>query len=365
MIEERCMKLFLTSIKTKSTEVNYLSCMRYFKEFGKFKKYQDILKLKPKKLTEVIEDYIMFRREKNNPNSIGYYYYPIQAFLEMNDVLINFKKLKKMFPAKIKTVVERGWTTEEIQKMLDRCSNTKQRAIIHFENASGGRVGIFNGLKMKHLIPINDDIGKCYAIVGYANEIEEYITFLTPEATKALDNYFNKRRSDNEILNEDSPVFRASYNLGEEKTFAANSKTISSIPRYLQKTAGLRDVNTKKWNRYPVAANHGFRHRFDEVLKSVTGINVHLAEKMFAHTSRIVPMDGTYNTPKLENSFDEYKKIIHLLTISPNEHQRIELKQKQKEIDKLKIKTQEIEDLKAKISMIERELRIKEKYPMS
>ena len=52
----------------------------------------------------------------------------------MNDVIINFKKLRKIFPAKIKSVIEHGWTTEEIRKMLDVCSNTKQRAIIHFEN---------------------------------------------------------------------------------------------------------------------------------------------------------------------------------------------------------------------------------------
>ncbi len=64
MVEERCMKVFRASIKTKSTEENYLNCMKYFKDFGKFNKYRDILKLKPKKLTRLIEDYIVFRREK-------------------------------------------------------------------------------------------------------------------------------------------------------------------------------------------------------------------------------------------------------------------------------------------------------------
>lgn len=97
----------------------------------------------------------------------------------MNDIMINFKKIRRLFPAKVKTAVERGWTVEEIRKMLLVANDTRSQAIIHFENASGGRIGIFNGLKRKHLKEIGDETyGKYYAIIGYANEREEYITFL-------------------------------------------------------------------------------------------------------------------------------------------------------------------------------------------
>lgn len=367
---EPCMEIFLESIKTESTKKSYQDAMRYFKDFAEIKTYQNIVDMEPKKLTQLIATYIIHRKKTNNPNSMGFYYHPIQSFLEMNDVLINFKKLRKLFPAKIKTVVERGWTTEEIQKMLNVCSNTKQRAIIHFENGSGGRIGIFDGLKIKHLIEINDDeIGKCYAIIGYADEIEEYITFLTPEATEALDNYLDKRRSDNEVIGEESPVFRTNYKLGSAKVVAATSKSLSSIVRYVQKAAGLRDPSTKKWNRFSVPANHGFRHRFDEVIKSVPGINVHLAEKMFAHTSRIVPLDGTYHTPKMENSFAEYKKIITLLTISDDQRAKYEKHVKDNKLDRLakennqlkehikKLPDQEneISDLKTRLANMEKE----------
>ena len=346
---EPCMEIFLECIKSDSAKKQYQDCMRYFKDFVELKTYQDILDLDPKKLTQLIVSYIIRRKKTNNPNSMGYYYHPIQTFLEMNDIILNFKKLRRLFPARIKSTVERGWTTEEIQKMLDVCSNSKQRAIIHFENASGGRIGIFNGLKIKHLIVINDpDVGKCYAIIGYADEIEEYTTFLTPEATIALDEYFDKRRVDNEIIDSESPVFRTNYCIGSAKVKPATSKTLGSIVRYVQKNAGLRDVSTKKWDRYPVQSNHGFRHRFDEVIKSVVGINVHLAEKMFAHTSRIVALDGTYHTPKIENSFKEYKKIIILLTIDQTEAQKIKIKEQDNMISKLQNQGKIIEELKQK-----------------
>ena len=357
------MEIFYESLKTESTKQNYKDCMKWFKEFAKLEKYQDILDLDSEKLTKLIFSYIIYRKNNNNPNSIGFYYYPIQAFLEMNDILLNFKKLKRIFPAKIKTVIERGWTTEEIQKMLDVCSNSKQRAIIHFENASGGRLGIFNGLKIKHLIEINDpDVGKCYAIIGYADEIEEYTTFLTPEATKALDDYFAKRRADNEIINDESPVFRSNYCMGNAKVKPATSKTLGSIPAYAQKQAGLRDPTTKKWGRFPVSRNHGFRHRFDEVIKSVIGINVHLAEKMFAHTSRIVTLDGTYHTPKIENSFKEYKKIISLLTIDQTKAKDLKIQQQDNIISELQDYKKEIQELKIKQNKIEAELFIRKTF---
>ena len=354
---EPCMEIFLECIKSDSAKKSYQDAMRYFKDFTELKTYEEIVDLDPKKLTQLIVSYIIRRKKTNNPNSMGFYYHPIQTFLEMNDVILNYKKLRRLFPARIKSTVERGWTTEEIQKMLDVCSNSKQRAIIHFENASGGRIGIFNGLQIKHLIVINDeDVGKCYGIIGYADEVEEYTTFLTPEATKALDDYLDKRRADFEIITGDSPVIRTNYCLGSTTVTAATSKNLGSIVRYVQKKAGLRDPSTKKWDRYPVQSNHGFRHRFDEVIKSVIGINVHLAEKMFAHTSRIVALDGVYNNPKIENSFKEYKKIIHLLTIDQTEVQKIKIQEQVNMIDKFKAQDIEIKNLKENHEKLEKKV---------
>ena len=60
------------------------------------------------------------------------------------------------------------------------------------------------------------DFGKCYAINGYAGEIEEYTTFLTPEATIALDKYLDKRRADGESITYTSPVLRERYRMGSQ-----------------------------------------------------------------------------------------------------------------------------------------------------
>ena len=72
----------------------------------------------------------------------------------MNDVLINFKKMRRLIPAKQKTIVERGWNEDEIRWMLKVCGTALQHSVIHFENGSGTRVWIFDDLKMKHIFLI-------------------------------------------------------------------------------------------------------------------------------------------------------------------------------------------------------------------
>ena len=183
--------------------------------------------------------------------------------------------------------------------------------------------------------------------------IPEYKETIEPEIRKALDDYLDKRRADHEVINNDSPVFRANYCIGSTNIISSTSKNLGSIPAYLQKKAGLRDISTKKWGRFPIQRNHGFRHRFDEVIKSVIGINIHLVEKMFAHTSRIVALDAVYNNPKIENSFREYKKIIHLLTIDQTEVQKIKIQQQNNMIDKFQIQEKEIEEKDQRLERVE------------
>ena len=64
----------------------------------KIENYDKFVELPEKKIQNVIEDYILELRETEHPNSIPTYYYPIQTFLEMNDVMINFKKMRRLFP---------------------------------------------------------------------------------------------------------------------------------------------------------------------------------------------------------------------------------------------------------------------------
>jgi len=333
---ERCLRIFLASIKSDVTKQDYTKNLERFQKFAKIEQFSGFLELDLKKIQETVEDYVLHLRETTHPNNVPTYYYPIQTFLEMNDVLINFKKMRRLFPAKVKSVIERGWTTEEIIQMLSVANDTRGKAIIHFENASGGRIGIFNGLQIKHLTAIDDPaFGKCYAITGYAGEREEYITFLTPEATIALDNYLNKRKADGENIIDNSPIFREKYRFVSQPIIPTKGAALGEVVRRIVRKAGLRRKVEKKGNRYPVPANHGFRYRFNDVVKGIDNINPHITEKMFAHTSKLIPLDTVYHHPDMDKMFKEYKKIIPFITIDETERKDLEIKNAKKINDQL------------------------------
>lgn len=339
------MRLFRAGVKTEASWRTYSDDLELFRKWGKFTKFSDILELDDKALQITLEDYVLEMIETVHPNSVPTKWFGIQTFLEMNDVLINYKKKnQKILSFKGKDGCRAGWTTEEIQKMLEAYSSKMQAAIIHFESGSGGRLGIFDELMMKPLILLIDEKeiifedwlgnqtmsldGACMAIVAYADEKEQYITFLPPEGTGIFFDYIKKRIIDGENMDGESPAFRQVYKQGSPIVKHATSKQIAQIVRRRQTKAGLSDQKTKKGHRFPVACNHGFRHRFDEIIKSIPGVNPHKTEKMFAHNSRLIAMDGIYNNPNIKNLFPEYKKIIPYITIGETERQKIQLEMK-------------------------------------
>ena len=349
---ERSIRIFLASLKSEKTKDNYLKGLERFRIAADIETLDKFVQLPAKEVQMIVEDYLLTMRETVHPNSIPTNYYPIQTFLEMNDVMINFKKMRRLFPQQVKTSVERGWTTEEIQRMLEVADDYRTIAAIHVEGASGGRIGLFENLMVRHLLAIDDEqFGKCYAMTGYAESTEEYTTFLTPEATIALDRYLDQRRATGEKIEPDSPVFVMKH----KKHVMCKPTHLANTIYYVQKKAGLRDPANRKGKRYAVSSNHGFRHRFNEVVKSSNLVNAHIGEKLLSHTSKLIPMDTIYYNPKMETMFHEYKKIIPMLTINNIEQQKAEN-------SALVIKQSEFEKMKITIEKLERERYMYEKF---
>lgn len=344
---ERSIRIFLASLKSEKSRLEYVKSLEKFRKHFQIQSFNEYLKKDPKDIQLDLEDYLLWMRENVFTNSIPTYYHPIQTFLEMNDVMINFKKLRRLFPERAKTAIERGWTTEEIQKMLKVSDSLRITSVIHFENASGGRLGLCDGLLIKHLVPVNDtEYGKCYAITGYADSKEEYVTFLTPEATKALDEYLDLRRSKGETITSTSPVFRKERRT--DKIEPALGRSLGGSIMEIEKKAGLRDPKNKKHGRFPIQANHGFRHRFNEIVKSSNLINPHVAERLLSHSSKTLPLDSIYYHPNLETMWEEYRKIIPLITIDPTERLLLEKQNLESEVTELneikeKTKSQSLE----------------------
>lgn len=143
-------------MNSPKTKKDYLKNLERFRNKFGIENHDEFLNLSPKTIQTIVEDYIMNMTDVDHPNSVPIFYYQIQAFLEMNDMSINFKKMRRLFPQKVKTSVERGWTTEEICTVLHSCPNLRTRAAIHVENTSGGCIGVYEDLRIKHIVAINE-----------------------------------------------------------------------------------------------------------------------------------------------------------------------------------------------------------------
>ncbi len=183
----------INSIDSEATKDNYRKTFPYFMKFCKVATYDDMLLFDKNRLEGLVRDYIIHLRhdKKLAPASVSMYIAAITHFYEMNDVQINWKKLKKFKP-RIRSVIEdRPYTREQIKTLLNSCV-LRDRAIILTMCSAGLRRGALPYLRLRDLKKI--DKYRLYSINVYKKEQENYVTFCTPECAKEIDQYLEYRQ---------------------------------------------------------------------------------------------------------------------------------------------------------------------------
>ena len=324
---QRSLLLFEESIKSENTRKNYKYQLSKFLKYFKIKDYDSLLTISKEKLQEMLEDYIFHLKKALNPNTVPVAFAPIELFFTIQDVQINFKRLHKMFPEKIKKAGYNSWSTKEIQAMLRTAIKKRTRALILFLASSGCRIGVIEELRIKHLKEMSKN---CKRVLCYEGSKEEYKTFLTPEASKALDEYLAERTSDRENLTLESPVFREGYQLGMKKAKPISKQMAQTLIGRCIKRAKLS--RKKLGNRYDKQISHGFRKHFNTILKLNNEVNSNIAEKLMGHKKGL---DGVYLTPTEEECFNEFLKAVPDLTIDDTE--RLAARNKELENEKTEL----------------------------
>ena len=95
MITQRSLTLFNHSISSEATRKTYWYQLKQFKKFSKIRDYDSLTTIEPKKLQVMIEDYIINRSSKLERGSLSNSLSALELFFSMNDVILNFKKIRK------------------------------------------------------------------------------------------------------------------------------------------------------------------------------------------------------------------------------------------------------------------------------
>lgn len=133
----------------------------------------------------------------------------IKLFCEMSDIQIPWKKITRGLP-RIREAANDGAPTIEETKKLIEYPDRRIKTIILVMASSGIRIGSWDYLRWKHVIPITNDKGQIMAakIIVYANDAEEYYSFITPEAFYCLKEWMEFRASYGEEIAQDSWLMR-------------------------------------------------------------------------------------------------------------------------------------------------------------
>ena len=294
-------------------------------------------------------------------NTIGNYYKATKLFCEMNNLTVNWKLISRGIPLGRKAANDRAPTVEEIRKIMEY-PDRRIKPIIYVMVSSGIRLGAWDELKWKYIIPFKDNTGNVLAakIIVYPGDKEEYFTFITTEAYKALEDWMNFRSSYGEMITGESWVMRdiwqtTNIEYGAKFGLATSPKKLASvaIKRIIERALWSQKIRRKLNNgerRHEWKTVHGFRKFFktraEQVMKPAN------VEVLMGHS---IGISDSYYRPSDKDILDDYLKAVELLTINTTqivlEKQIIELKEKSKDNEyiikaKLQEKDEQIVELK-------------------
>lgn len=342
-LDQRSVILFHSAIKSKKTKIGYDQILKKFKEHFIIRDYDSLISIEPKKIQEMIEDYVLYQRSRNKSRSFVYMILSsLKLFFSMNDITLNWVKITKMIPEKTKSFNDKPYTTEQIKSILEHTGNIKFKAMINFMSASGVRIGSFEEMRIKDLEKFKDG---SKLVKVYAESYEEYYTFIHAEAVKALEEYFEYRKKKGEKLGPESWVFIKSNNPALPITAHTAG---SSLNRFITMALDRK----KNGPRFDNMTSHAFRKRFATVLKSNKEINLSISEKLLGH-STTVNLDNSYFKPRLEQLYEEYEKAIPELVIDQTMKLKLELEKKNNQLSSLEVKDRRIEQLENALAGIQ------------
>jgi len=288
----------------------------------------------------------------------------VKKLLDLNKVSLNWERINNYLTKEETKEDTRGYTRQEIQRMLEHTKNIMDKLIILLGASSGIRAGAFV-LNWKNIKPIYQhkekylfedyDVtesvvkeGKLVAVLirTYANSNFEYFAFSTPEVWQMIQEYKKKWEYDiGKLPKDDDPLFR-------KAGFVVRPLTKDGIEKRLlriAKDAQIRKPLKKGSRVHEVPLFNGLRRFFNKenkksLSKTSTLASLILKETMMGHGS-LIKLDKNYFKEHIDELIEEYIQAVPNLTISDvlrKEAENIELVKK---VSELELKQNKIDSL--------------------
>jgi integrase len=329
--------LFLESIKSAATREVYAQAIRQFETATGFTLAKESTDAKT--LQKALIAYIVTAKNEGTSYSrINGIVSALLKYCDAYEIEVKAKKVRSFLPEHVRVVQDRIYTKAELRTLLD-ASSIRSRATILLLISTGARAGAIPSLKIKHLSKLPD--GR-YRVVLYAGAMgQEVISFLTLEASQALERYFVARRAEGENITADSPVIRQEFSANKiRKMEPLSFKGIVGLITEVSVRSGLREKKNGK--RQEVMLLHNFR-KFNNTALVRAGVKPVVVEVL---QGREIGIQKNYLRFGEEELYAEFLKAEPELTISEEPALR-------RELENAKIDKETMSGLKERIKVLE------------
>jgi integrase len=318
----------------------------------------EFLNLPVKEIEDMIIDEIvnLQQNKKMSSSYIKMLTSAIQHLCSMNDVTLNWKKIRKFVKTDIVKHTDEAYTHEDIRKLL-AISDVRMKAVFLILSSTGIRIGALRDIRWRNLTKIQNE--NIYKIVIYEGYKEQYFVFTTPECTAAIDEYLEYRKRSGELLNPNSYLIRESFDNNDIRQVREKSRQVATgtfriiISNHLIKV-GIRERLTPDGTpfsakvRYPKATIHGFR-KFTTTQMVNSKVNPEIREMLLNHD---IGLASAYYRPSEDEMLNEYLKAVDNLTITEEKKLRRKVEMLTMEKSKVDLALSQIEEMKARIGLL-------------
>lgn len=357
------MKEFFDAIRAPETRRKYQARLAQFLDYAgakgdnlsqKARWFTDAARKDYDRTTWTISSFLMeqkTRAEKGeiSASTVSNYVKPLKLFCEMNDIVINWKKIGRKLPTGREYANDRAPTKDEI-KILIGYPDRRIKPCLFLMVSSGIRIGAWETLSWGDITPIKEgERVKAAKLRVYPGDKEEYYTFISGEAYRAIEEYIQYRALAGERIGANSPVLRDLFHpdrVGRGEPHLPKRLASNGVKRLIEdalKGTGLRGKLPEGKRRFEWQGAHGFRKYFKT--QAERHMKTLHSEMLLGHNTGL---NKNYYRPTEEDLLDDYLKAMPDLTIIERPDEFVN--------PDVQVLTAQVADLNKKLELITSEL---------
>lgn len=352
--------------------------------------FVDLAREDQQKATQIILAYVARLRQRTllekadpaylNPSSVPNKIKPIKKLLEMNNLGLGWKRVYSTYPELDNINQGRGYSREEIKKLLEYSDSIDTDFIILASSSGGLRVGTWDNISWGDVFPVYEIAGEykvelsqnesgrivCAGMRVYRGTPDEYMALISIEAWKKLQEYKKIWISKIKKEPKDSdPLILERFTKPKSISALAVKMRIES----LLVSSGIRTPLTEGKRRHTVPATHGFRRFWNKIMmnsqrKRGTLSALVIKERLMGHGG-LVQTDKNYFWTDVLDLVPDYLEAMYDLMINDEERLAQKLEDEKARSDKLAKESLEkdfalerMQELEAKVKRIMKYQRI-------